>query len=112
MRTLLILSGALVLAGCGGSPEPVNIVNEAPVLNEVTGENDANTVEAMPDGTLRLTLARALAAADLKCDGLVEAERMADTKGTPTWRARCKNGKLYAISITPDGTANIISRTD
>lgn len=112
MRKLLIVSAALALAGCGGSSEPANLVNEAPALNAVTGENDANTVEAMADGTLRLTLARALAAANLKCDGVVKAERMPDEKGVPAWRATCKNGKLYAIAVSPDGTANIVARTD
>lgn len=111
MRNLLIALSTLALAGCGSSPEPVTNT-QPPALNSVTGEDDSNTVEAMQDGTLRLTFARALADANLSCDGVVKAEKMPDQQGKPNWRVTCKNGKPYSITVSPDGTANIIGRND
>ena len=111
-KLLIVMPALLAVAGCGGTSEPVANNVQEPVLNTVTGQDDSNTVEAMSDGTLRLTLARALSAADLPCDGVVKAEKIADMQGQPTWRATCKNGKPYAISVSPDGTANIVARTD
>ena len=115
MRTKLLAAGfgALLLAGCSGEKAPeANAVPEANLVNEVTGGNDAATVVEMGDGTRRLTFARALEAANLKCDGVVKAESIGEQNGVPLWRADCKNGSNYMLSVTPDGTVNIVSRTD
>lgn len=113
MKKLMIVLPALIaLAGCGGSSEPVVNNTAEPALNAMTGEDDGNTMEAMGDGTLRLTFARALSKADLPCDGVTKAEKLPDDKGQPSWRVTCKNTKLYAITVTPDGTANIVARAD
>ncbi len=114
MRTTMLMAafGALLLSGCGDKEPQANAVPEANLTNAVTGENDADTVSAMNDGTRRLTFARALAAADLKCDGVVKAETIGEDRGVPLWRADCKNGQKYMLSVTPDGTVNIVSRSD
>jgi len=43
---------------------------------------------------------------------VVGSKRMPDQEGRPVWLAECKNGSTHMISITPDGTANIMSRND
>lgn len=108
-----VLVAALGLAACGPTEEPV--VNTVPVenlTNAASGTSDADVVSKMDDGARRLTFARALTDADLPCDGVVKAEQVGTDRGLPLWRATCKNGTSYGITITPDGTANIIARRD
>lgn len=112
-KMLAAAFGALLLSGCGGGSEPAaNTAPEVNMANAVTGENDADTVSAMGDGARRLTLARALTAADIKCDGVVKAVSVDPVNGAPTWRAECKNGTNHMLSVKADGTVNIVSRTD
>lgn len=112
LRTIAAVAlGALALVACGPgerdapAPEP-----EANLVNETTGGNDLAAVLEMSDAQRRMVFARALDDADIPCDGVVKSEQLADQNGALVWRATCKNGTAHAISITPDGTANIMSR--
>lgn len=103
---------ALMLSACGptGEREAPTPEPEANLVNEATGGNDLAAVLEMTDAQRRMVFARALDDADIPCDGVVKAEQVTEQDGLPVWRATCKNGTAHAISITPDGTANIMSR--
>ena len=121
MRQLMIVPAfALLLAGCGGgAPETVNesvTVNsgaEANAVGNVAGENITAKVVAMSDRERNVVFVRALLDAGLPCDGVTGSERQPDQDGKPLWRADCKSpGGSHLITITPDGIAQIISRSD
>jgi hypothetical protein len=83
------------------------------VGNTVAAENVTAKVLAMNDRTRNVVFVRALLDAEIQCDGVESSERMPDRDGKPLWRANCTgNGGSHMIQITPDGTANIVSRTD
>jgi hypothetical protein len=67
----------------------------------------------MGDRERNVVFVRALMDAGLPCDGVASSERLPDQDGKPLWRANCKTpGGSHLIAITPDGTAQIVSRTD
>ncbi|MBC9032517.1 hypothetical protein IAG41_08950 [Sphingomonas sp. JC676] len=75
--------------------------------------NVTATVLAMNDRTRNVVFIRALLDAGIPCDGVESSVRLPDRDGKPLWRANCTgNGGSHMIQITPDGTANIVSRTD
>ncbi|MES2445511.1 MAG: hypothetical protein V4574_22010 [Pseudomonadota bacterium] len=113
---------ALALAGCNpaavnNGAEPANAVEENGVAsadaNATTPGNVLETVLAMPERQRNIVFVRALMDAGLKCEGVTHSERLPDMDGKPLWRADCKGGNnSHMITITPDGTANIVSRND
>ncbi len=75
--------------------------------------NVTATVLAMNDRTRNVVFIRALLDAGIPCDGVESSVRLPDRDGKPLWRANCTGtGGSHMIQITPDGTANIVSRTD
>lgn len=124
MRQLMIVPAlALLLAGCGGrAPEAerndvtaVNSDAEANATgNEAAAGNALETVLNLNDRQRNAVFYRALEDAGITCSGVDTSERMPDQDGKPVWRANCRgiSGSSHLISITPDGTANIITRTD
>ena len=118
MRQLSIVPAfALLLAGCGGA-QPANeaVVNsavEANAVGNVTGENVTARVIAMSDRERNVVFVRALIDAGLPCDGVTASERLPDQDGKPLWRADCKApGSSHLITVTPDGTVQMVSRSD
>ncbi|MES2988805.1 MAG: hypothetical protein V4808_12940 [Pseudomonadota bacterium] len=127
MRQLMIVPAfALLLAGCGGrAPEAernVTIVNsdaEATVAtgNEAAPGNAIAAVMALNDAQRNGVFYRAIEDAGLTCQKVSSSDRLPDMDGKPMWRANC-GGKIasantsHMITITPDGTAQIITRTD
>jgi hypothetical protein len=110
MRNSILLA-VLALAACGPTEE--RVVNTAPeenLVNAATGTSDVDTIAAMNDGARRLTFARMLAQQDLPCDGVVKAELVGKEQGNPVWRATCKSGTAYALTIQPDGNATVMAR--
>ena len=121
MRQLMIVPAfALLLAGCGGgAPGAANesvVVNsdaEANAIGNVSAENVTAKVVAMSDRERNVVFVRALLDAGITCDGVTGSERQPDQDGKPMWRADCKPpGASHLIMITPDGTAQIVSRSD
>lgn len=112
---------ALALAGCGPSAErnetaDVSVANNATAEANATGNvaeggNALERVIAMSDRQRNVVFIRALMDAGIDCQSVNSSERLPDQDGKPLWRANCPNG-AHMISITPDGTANIVSRTD
>jgi hypothetical protein len=125
MTKALIACAALALAACtptsNNSTAPDNAAAENAALgagdnamdNGAAPGNALATVLAMPDSLRNVVFVRALTDAGLKCDGVEHSERLPDQDGQPLWRADCVGGNnSHMISITPDGTAHIVSRTD
>ncbi|RYE04296.1 MAG: hypothetical protein EOP61_01145 [Sphingomonadales bacterium] len=123
MRTMILPAlAALALAGCGGrAPEAernvTNVSSEEPangVGNAAETGNALATVLALNDAQRNGVFKRALDDAGLVCDGVASSDRLPDQDGKPMWRANCRglNGTSHMITITPDGMAQIVSRTD
>ncbi|MCW3835736.1 hypothetical protein ACFQ1E_05605 [Sphingomonas canadensis] len=122
--TIAALMGAMALAlgACGGTGEEpaANTAGEAEAeanaLGNDIGGNAAEAgnvtakVLAMNDSLRNITLVRALIDLDLPCEGVLKSERMDDYEGLPVWRAQCKSGDYYLISIDPGGIAHVRSR--
>lgn len=113
----LILVAAMLVAGCGEQAEAP--VNEAAAQaeanatgNVVQGENALAQVLAMNDRQRNVVFIRALMDAGIACQSVESSARLPDQDGKPLWRANCPGGVAHMITITPDGTANIVSRTD
>ncbi len=119
-RIVLPALMVLALAGCGGGEQQEanataagNLEAEANAAgNEASGQNVTAAVLAMSDRQRNVVFIRALMDADIACQGVASSERLPDLDGKPLWRATCTDKRAYMISITPDGTANIVSRTD
>lgn len=126
MQTIVPALAVLALAGCGPSnegnitandivtAEPLNdvAVEANAVGNELERSNYSAAVLAQNDRQRNATFVRALMDANLPCEGVESSVRVGDQNGVPAWRANCKGGLNYIISIPPDGTAQIVSRTD
>jgi hypothetical protein len=122
MRIVLPALAALALAGCGPAgddrgatnqvaSEPANAEANA-VGNAANGENATAAVLAMNDRQRNVVFIRALMDAGIDCQAVTSSVRLPDQDGKPLWRANCSNKSAHMIGITPDGTANIVSRTD
>jgi hypothetical protein len=125
MLRIVPILAAVLLAGCQGSDEsglPANGVDATPlnadqaeanaVGNVAEGDNALAKVLEMNDRQRNVVFIRAIMDAGLPCQQVVSSERVADQDGKPLWRANCSGGISHMIGITPDGTANIVSRTD
>lgn len=116
MRTLLILP-VLALVACG--PTAQTNTSEAsqtpaePADNATdSGINYSAEVLKQNDSQRNATFIRALQDASLNCDHVDSSTRVDDVNGVPTWRATCKGGENYMISIPRDGVARVLSRSD
>ena len=119
-RIILSALTALALAGCGDGEQAGSnaaVVDNAAaetnaVGNAASGENATAAVLAMSDRQRNVVFIRALMDAEIECQAVTSSERLPDQDGKPLWRANCSDKRSHMISITPDGTANIVSRTD
>ena len=116
MRLIAPLA-ALALAACGesGTPE-ANVAAPgagANAANMADGTNATAAVLNMNDRQRNVVFVRALLDAGIECQSVKGSQRMPDQDGKPLWRADCTGGGgSHMITITPDGTANIVSRSD
>ncbi|WP_448661334.1 hypothetical protein ACG3SL_11830 [Sphingomonas sp. CJ20] len=116
-RLVLTAVAALMVAGCQPANEqtPANTTTTEPanIADNAQGEgNVLATVLTMSDRERNVVFIRAIMDAGLPCQEVKASTRMPDQDGKPLWRADCVGGASHMISITPDGTANIITRTD
>lgn len=110
MRTIMaILSGAALLAGCGGGtdsqPEPVT--SPTPAALSETQERIVALPKRLQDGVML----RAIRDAGLTCQTVTELTRVETRADRIRWRVVCDGTEPYVVEITPDGTAQIRSRT-
>ncbi len=85
---------------------------EAMVGNDAEPDNALATVLGMTESQRNIPFVRAIMDSGFRCDGVTKSERVDDYQGQPAWRATCKDGTLHLLTVKPDGTVNIISRTD
>jgi hypothetical protein len=121
-RIMLPAIAVLALAGCqsepaqdnAAAPAAINTTDaEANAIGNAAGSDNAlAAVIEMNDRQRNVVFIRALLDAGLPCEGVTSSERVDDLNGQPAWRATCVGGTSHLISISPDGTANIASRTD
>lgn len=121
-RIVLPALAALVLAGCGPSGEAGggNAVTASgatdaeanAIANAAGGENATAAVLELNDRQRNVVFIRALLDAGIECQAVTSSVRLPDQDGKPLWRANCSDNRAHMISITPDGTANIVTRTD
>jgi hypothetical protein len=122
-RIVLPALAALVLAGCGaneqagsnatGAGNTQAEANATGAADNATGAGNVTAaVLAMNDRQRNVVFVRALLDAGMDCQGVASSVRLPDQDGKPLWRANCTNNTAHMITITPDGTANIVSRTD
>ncbi|KTF68412.1 hypothetical protein ACNFJ7_07355 [Sphingomonas sp. HT-1] len=116
---LLPALALLALAGCqsggeatGNAAADTAAESNAVVDNGDAGNNVAAQVIAMNDAQRNVVFIRAIMDAGLTCEHVDKSERLPDQDGNPLWRANCQGGAAHMITITPDGTAKIVSRTD
>lgn len=113
MRLPLIALTVLALAACQGKQEATNqsaAANVASAANATTG-NVAQTVANLTQPEKEAVFFRAIRDAGLNCQTVVKAEPVDPMQGRPTWRAQCEDGAYHLISISPDGSAQVTSRT-
>ncbi|MBB5710723.1 hypothetical protein [Sphingomonas xinjiangensis] len=114
MKQYLWMAGAaLALAGCQseGTQEPAaNAVANVNVNS--SGEDVGARVAALPERQRNVVFIRAILDAKLPCQAVKTSQRLEDQDGRPLWRADCSGGGSHMITVTPDGTANIVSRSD
>jgi hypothetical protein len=112
MRMVLIVAAALTLAGCrqAAQSDAGNASGADVAANNSAEGNVTATVLAMSDHERNVVFIRALIDSKLPCDGVLKSNRVTDQNGLPMWNVECKNGSTHYISITPDGTANVMSR--
>ncbi|WP_213981720.1 hypothetical protein [Sphingomonas sp. dw_22] len=117
------LAAAALLGACqpaaenqsnAAAPAETNVdAAEGNAVGNVAAENVTARVLAMGDRERNVVFIRAILDAGLPCDGVQSSERLPDRDGKPLWRANCTgSGGSHMITITPDGIANIVSRTD
>ncbi|WP_343521018.1 hypothetical protein [Sphingomonas sp.] len=113
-KTYLAITGALALAACGGGGQQA--ANDAAADNMVENAADATNYQAeviaLPPGQQNGVFLRAVRDAGFNCQEVTETERFDPVQGNPAWRVTCDNRTPHLISITRDGTAKIVSRTD
>lgn len=112
-KTYLAMTGALLLAGCGGGQQAANesAANMA-AGNAADATNYQAEVVALPPRLQDGVFLRAVRDAGLNCQEVTETERLDPMNGNPTWRVTCDGRTPHIISITRDGTAKITSRSD
>jgi hypothetical protein len=120
-RIALPALAALALAGCGSTTEPTNTAAvssdnadaEANATgNEAAPANALAAVLGMSDRQRNVVFIRALMDAGIECQHVTSSERLPDQDGKPLWRVNCSDKTAHMIGITPDGTANIVTRND
>jgi hypothetical protein len=112
-KTGAALLGTILLCGCGGGSQPaVNAAENMAVANEADAMNYQAEVMGLPLNARQGVFLRAVRDAGLTCQEVTESERLKDAEGNPTWRATCDGDSPHIISITRDGTAKVMSRSD
>lgn len=102
---------ALLLSACGGEKAANEAAANAAVANAGDTTNYQAEVLALGPAQRDGVFLRAVRDAGMNCQEVRQTERIDPINNNPTWRIYC--GKTpHIISLSRDGTAKIISRTD
>ncbi|ODP39493.1 hypothetical protein [Sphingomonas turrisvirgatae] len=112
-NTSFVILAALLVTACNDGAQPAaNVAMNEVAANEADATNYQAEVIALPVAAQEGVFLRAVRDARLACQKVTKSERLEDRQGNPTWRATCDGNNPHLISITRDGTAKIVSRTD
>jgi hypothetical protein len=101
----LPLVALMLVAGCD-KPSGTNNVT-------VVDRTDyAQEMLDLPENLRMVALLRAIRDAGLPCQGVTSATLINPDAAKPEWRAQCENGNYHLVTIDPNGTALVVSRTD
>lgn len=106
-------TAALLLSACGGGEKAANEAATANAAANAAADatNYQEAVLALAPAARDGVFLRAVRDAGMNCQDVRQTERIDPIHGNPTWRIYC--GKTpHIISLSRDGTAKIISRTD
>lgn len=111
-KAIITVMAAALVSACGGGEPGSDVAdgNDA-AANAVDMTNYQAEVIALPVGQQNGVFQRALQDAKFTCQQVTRAERYKPVNGNPAWRVWCGD-QPHIISITRDGTANILSRRD
>lgn len=114
MRNIgFVILAAMLASGCNNEAQPAaNMAANESIANEADVTNYQAEVIKLPVAAQEGVFLRAVRDAGLACQKVIKSERLEDRQGNPTWRATCDGDNPHLISITRDGTAKIVSRTD
>jgi len=121
MRLFLIGMATLALTACGGANEadttPMDNAADAAATANMAA-NAANAVdhvaaiENLSETEQQGVFLRAIRDADIPCRDVIETEKLEPQGGVATWRAQCEQGNAHLILVQPDGSAQVMSRTN
>jgi len=114
MKTMMsgwaMIPAALALASCGGGGGEDQAV--APVNRSMPETGAAAQVAQLDEGLRNGVFEKAIRDSGTACPSVTDSQRAEIRPGVRGWKAQCNNGSAHLIEITPDGTANVTSRTD
>ncbi len=112
MRTMMaIVAGAVLVAGCGGASDPGSEAEPAAAKTPAAFSEVQKKIIALPKRLQDGVMLRAIRDAKLTCQSVTELTRVEDRGGKARWRVVCDDREPYVVEITPDGTAQIRSRS-
>lgn len=112
MRKMGVATAAmLLLSACGGEKTGNEASANATVTNAADATNYQEAVLALAPAARDGVFLRAVRDAGMDCQEVRQTERIDPINNNPTWRIYCGRTP-HIISLSRDGTAKIISRTD
>ncbi|MCP3731954.1 hypothetical protein M9978_16130 [Sphingomonas sp. MG17] len=112
-KTGFVMLAAMLAGACQNDAQPAaNAAENTAIENEADATNYQAEVIGLPLNARQGVFLRAVRDAGLTCQQVTESEKLEDREGNPTWRAICDGDSPHIISITRDGTAKILSRSD
>ncbi len=105
---ILTISGALLLAACGPTPQEQAAANATAAANRQEATEMATKVAALSPGQRDGVFIRAIRDAGLPCQGVTGSEK-GEKPGS--WVATCREGSRHIITFGANGMANVTSFT-
>ncbi|PAX08859.1 hypothetical protein [Sphingomonas lenta] len=94
-----------LLGACGREDAPERTVVEAAAPAQMTSVQ--RRIVDLPAGQRDAVLLRAILDGGAPCQGVGEVERRPDANGAPNFLARCVDGPIYMIAVSPTGVAQV-----
>jgi hypothetical protein len=111
MKPVLLATVAtiLILGGCNLDDSDITAATNSEAELQPT-RNFQQEVLDLPEAQRNGVFIRAIRDAGLPCQGVTESERI--DGALLTYRARCESGRDHIVTITSDGTAQIVTGPD
>jgi len=103
MRNLLLLAVMSALVAC----KPAS----GPERRNVAAGNYTAAVVRLSASEREGVFLRAILDAGKSCQKIIRSEAVEPAGQVPEWRVTCAGGEQHLLSVKPDGTALVVSRT-